>query len=246
MWSVAESKDPNAILEFQDRFPQYRLELMKRVNALSDLRKAKGGQKGVTPEFRPRPPAQGASRPARFAFFAFGGFLLAGIAAASFFAVSLALRGNPSAAAPYATRLGDASLQSSSKPSIDPVTPTPIPVVPNVGGEPASLPTADSKPMSLHIERAQLSTVLNALADQAQWQLTIAPGTPDPEIHVDYDGQSATSIVEDLGKRFGFTAFDEGQHQVLVVPAVDGRGPTEVAPETDMKTDGSAPIVAGP
>jgi len=249
MWSVAESGSEDAIREFQERFPQHRLELMKRVNALGNLRKARTGKHRTTPEFRP---TQHQPQPVRWGTFTLGGLALTAVAIGAYIAAPSLLRTGPP--------VGDAEIIQPKSQGVQTTAPiqTPAPVTPSVPQtdplqtpEPAvvatRLPTPDQKPISLHVERANLSDVLSALAEQASWQLQEAPGTPNPEVRVDYDGVTATSIIEDMGQRFGFTAFDEGNHQVLVVPAVDGRGPTNVATE-QTPTQGSAepPLISGP
>jgi hypothetical protein len=231
MWSVAESGDPQAVTEFQNRFPEHRLELMKRVNAITGLRKAK-----VTvaraPSFRLRmAPRFSVSRPLAFALI---GALLTALALGSYLTV---LHKSDDAPPSLALNKGSQSPESCVQPvlrgmsrsqtspivtppvSAPPVTPSPSQV------EIPSLPNREQRPTSIHIDRAELHLVLDSLSAQAGWDLTIAPGVPDPEVHLDYDDVPIVDIVKDLGRRFGFSAVDEGGHKVFILPVSVNEGP---------------------
>lgn len=244
IWSIAETGDAQAVAEFEARFPNYRLELLKRVNAVQELRKAKGDIPARPALFvpTPKPPAW-----ARFGKAGVASVALVGVAFASFWgsgrlfgaqAPSMGQGQQPSTrvaevrtagaqgANPTKGAMRETMNQDGDVKTTLPTNPTPIP--------PTRLPTPDEKPLTIHVERANLLTLLDGLAQQVGWQMEIAPGTPDPEVRVDYDQVPAVQILQDMGKRFGFTAFDEGNHKILIVPARDGTGPTKLDPKSDV------------
>ncbi|MBI3722315.1 MAG: hypothetical protein HY248_07145 [Fimbriimonas ginsengisoli] len=87
--------------------------------------------------------------------------------------------------------------------------------------------------MTIHVVSASMQSVLEAISSHALLDLFIAPGTPNPDIRVDYIDMSPMAILQDMGKRFGFTALEEGSDTVLIVPAIDGGGPTPSQPASD-------------
>ena len=238
IWSIAESGDPQAVSEFETRFPEHRLELLRRVNAVQELRKAKGRVPSQARVFVPSPPRAPFARLGRFGF---GAVALSGVAFASYWISTNYFSGAPSAgqsppsvadrsghirhsqAAEVGEPMHPVNRESTENGTPLPTNPSPIP--------PTRLPTPSERPLTLHIERADLQTVLDGLAEQAGWQLEMAPGTPNPEVRVDYDNVPAIQILQDMGRRFGFTPFDEGNHKILIVPARDGSGPYQVSPK---------------
>lgn len=251
IWSIAESRDPQAIAEFENRFPEHRLELLKRVNAVQSLRQAKGPTPNRPVVFIPTP-----NQPPilRFGRYGLTAAALAGVAFASYWVFGLVSQPPPApkpgmggtaqtGVAPSPVnpplRKADAPMsgvsrvpQEDSRPGMSnlPVNPNPI--------EPKRLPKPSEKPLTIHVERANLLTILDGIAAQAGWQLEVAPGTPDPEVRVDYEEVPAEQIVQDMGRRFGFSAFEQGEGKVLIVPARDGAGPVKIDPKGgDAPTD---------
>ena len=244
IWSIAESGDARAIAEFETRFPEHRLELLRRVNAVEELRKAKGKAPAQRSVFVPSP----VKTPLfRFGKFGLGAIALGGVAFASYWASSH-FSGTPSSMPPpgpvvhavspphlddldSSPRNDRPRIERSEEGSPIPANPSPIP--------PTRLPTPAEKPITMHVERANLLTLLDGLAQQAGWDLEVAPGCPDPEVRVDYDEVPPTQILQDMGRRFGFSAFDEGTHKILIVPARDGSGPYKVDPKNQDDPQGA-------
>lgn len=240
IWSIAESGDPQAVSEFENRFPQHRLELLKRMNAVQELRKAKGSAPLPMSYFRPTPQSAPIQKFGRIGVTACA---LVGVAIASYWASSKLLTPKPLSTPPGTSQSGaqnqpalasrepfgesasevrpkKAVAEDESHLGMAPANPSPI--------TPSRMPTRAEKPITIHVERANLQTLLDGLAQQAGWTLELAPGTPNPEVRVDYDDVSPTDILKDMGKRFGFTAFDEGSNHILVIPARDGSGPYNI------------------
>jgi hypothetical protein len=84
------------------------------------------------------------------------------------------------------------------------------------------------KPQDLILKGAHLTEVLTLLQRSMGMKVTIAPGMPDPVVDVEYRHMTAMEMLRDLGQRYQFTAFDQGDGSVVVYPAVDttgGNGP---------------------
>jgi len=66
-----------------------------------------------------------------------------------------------------------------------------------------------------------LLTVAKLVAAQGGLSLEIAPGMPNPSIHVDYQGVNAVYILKDLGRTYSFTPMLSDDNSVILIPAVD-------------------------
>ena len=99
---------------------------------------------------------------------------------------------------------------------------------------PATLPRTQ-QPISVQIERATLPNALRAIAARAKIGIEIGPGLPDFEVVAKYEGMSAMQIFADMGRTYGFTAFDQDGSSVIIVPARDP------AAERSDSEEGTAP-----
>jgi hypothetical protein len=224
MWSVAESEDPNAINEFGDRFPHLRTELVKRMSMVRQLR---GAAKPGTPvrqipkfENRPVRPA-----PVQPSVWIGSGLVLAAVAAAAFVVTRSLTRPPVIPEAPFSVKidappLPDPGIKYREAP---PVAPAPAP--------PATKPEAVATeehdpaqvPQTVKFDRIRLASAIKAVAASGGLELELAPNLADPYVRIEYRGYSALDILQDMGKRFGFTAFDDGPHRVLIIPARDSQ-----------------------
>lgn len=223
MWMVADSADPQAIADFESRFPELRYELSKRIDMVRELKSSRrlGKSPGQTPHFRPSPaPSPSGTRWKLALAFA----ALSALAFGSFF-VTRSYFGFAKQSEPTTTIVRQSP--PTTTPSV--VSPKPVPQV-----QPTPPPSTDSHaeetPSSLapwdrlqtiRFEKIPLQDALRAIAAQSGLKLEIAPGMPNPLIKSDYRGMTGLEILADMGPQFGFTAFHQGEGQVIVIPARD-------------------------
>lgn len=225
MWVLAEQKDRKAVEEFEERFPELRLELAKRVALVNNLRGAGRALHPEAPRFRaPQSAPPRWNRPLAAVFLA---ACLSALALGTFYATRALL---PERAVPI----------SNPAPTERPVgTPAPVPVPapdPGLSAPGEALPTAPPPAIdppayipkylqrhSIAIQEASLLTVLEAIATQTGMQVEVAPGFEDVKISCDYRDSTGLEMLQDLGAKFGFTALSQGGNKVLIVPAVDSR-----------------------
>lgn len=214
MWALADTPEPNALDEFERRYPAYVGELGKRIDMVRRMRGTplKPDRSRPVPPFRPVPTQSDWSRPLTAAAF---GLVLLALATASYFATRWYLRQE---------------------------APNPVPVVEQPSLEPPSVPevvyapprrfeaprpaepkseTERLAPMSVRLEGVPLSAALRAIAEQAGLRLVLAPGFDRIEATVDVDLAEVRPMeaFEMLGRRHGFAAFYQGNREVLVIPA---------------------------
>jgi hypothetical protein len=75
------------------------------------------------------------------------------------------------------------------------------------------------KPQTVRLDHVNLLTALDAIAMQCRLHLEVAPDMPNPDIRLDAEGKSGLQILQDLGNQYGFSAFDQGNGNVLIIPA---------------------------
>ena len=222
LWAVAEAGNPQSVLEFEARYPQYRLELFRRLAMVKDLRGGKAPQTSShIPLFVPKEAKPFVSSRAVFAA---GTLILAAVGLASY-TVSTALwpaakrNSEPKLERPVAIRF-DSPLRKPELPieKPKPDAPPAVPLHPDTQG--AEVP-AYLRPQDLKIARASLSDALRLIAQQGGLNLVLAPGMPNPDIAVEYHQQSVIEMLQDLGKQYAFSAFDQHDGSVVIIPAVD-------------------------
>lgn len=225
MWMVAEQGDQTAVDDFESRFPDLKPELRKRIAMVGGLRGARLASEinAPTPAFRLRvpEPTQG---PNRF-LWAGASLIAASLAAASYLVAKpiLARRAEPapSTVARTATDPGEIKLTPPRHETVIDVAPP--------QAEP--MHGTDLRP-AVKIERAPLSVALQAIAAKCKIKLEIGPGLTDPQVRVDYADMTGMEILQDLGHKFSFTAFDQGDGSILIIPAVDPNAPKSAEANT--------------
>jgi hypothetical protein len=85
-----------------------------------------------------------------------------------------------------------------------------------------------------------LSLVVQAVAQQGKFAINIGPGLADPVISVDYQGLNSIEILQDLGRQYAFTPFDQGDGTVIIVPARDPNAEREDKSSLPTPTSSSA------
>lgn len=227
MWLVADQDSPDAIDSFIRRYPEYRREMTRRAMAVKDLRRSKPALSADSiPRFMKRSP-----RP-MFSQRQMAMAMSVGILAIAFTSYALvrgfspkatpvippAVTGTrgvplPTPAGPVdagAPKVTGENLSGSANPAV--VTP-----------QPALIDPRYSKPITIKLDRAKLVDALTLVCASAGLEPQIAPGMPDIEIVANYTGMQAMDVLQDLAKTYGFSVFDQGNGQVLIIPATDTR-----------------------
>ncbi len=245
MWEVAERNDPAAIDAFGARYPEFRPELVKRLQLVRGLRRARPA--GPVRRFVPSPnPAWWRTRSAVST--AAGAVLALGVVFALYgVGVAIAHSRPPVAPAPQPSVSNPAPISTPFAPEETPRValapqpeerPRPAPSQP----EPEA-PNYFERPVTVVSNRTTLHEALSEVARQAHLDLQVAPGTPDPVIVMQYENQSAISVLKDMGKTFGFTPLVQSERSAIIVPAVDPHAATEAEPPgtNDLRAPEKAP-----
>ena len=219
LWEVAESQDPAAFDDFEKRFPQLVIELGKRIKLVRELRDARdtGDPKKPVPHFDRREPAPTIRlTPALVGMCVFA---LAAVGLGAYSITTHYVNNRPPEVVPLLTP---------ALPSVPPVVigkPSPTSPPGYIANNPTPPPSQQvpeyMKPRDFSADRLKLQVALQAVAESGGLSIEFAPNTPNPEIKLQYIGMSSLDIMKDLGVRFGFTAFDQGNHEVLIVPNRD-------------------------
>lgn len=241
IWRLTEEGTPAALDQFRARYPDYSDILDQRLDMVKRLKKSVPAPKPeARPRFRPQPRV--VEREFRWSLpvvvLAFAAISVAAYTAIT--AKSAAVKapqkppqavpkqlaqGFPPPAEPVVTKQTDQPIKES---------PTPEPV--------AEIP-AYLQPQTLAIRGAKLSSVLQAVAGQGKFGITIGPGMADPTISVDYHGVNSIQILEDLGRQYAFTPFDQGDGSVVIIPARDPN--VKVPPEKVNENGETKPSASG-
>jgi hypothetical protein len=238
MWSVAESGDVKAVDEFEQRFPDFKIELAKRLMMVRGLRGAKETSTGkrTIPEFRPKQQETGfRAYPVRLAA---GLLVLVFLAGLSYTITRSLLQAQHE---PTNTVKTDDEGQPWSPEHVFSPQPEPERSVAVATNPQEELPAEYRNKISLTIDGAPLDQVLAMVAEAAKLQLDIAPGMNNPTVAMAYQNVTGIAILEDMGKQLGFTPFYQGNGKVLIVPAVDPKRLADSSPSL-----GSAQVVEEP
>lgn len=241
MWTLAEENNPGALDEFVRRYPIYREELARRRQAVSGLktsRPAKPASVKPIPRFTPKEHV----RPARkldAAHYVVGTLVLAALGLASYtFTSSLTSHPTPPAPAPV-VRTDPVQVP----PTVVQKFPESAPPVQTPAPQPETSPPKDNtpkylQPQTLTIKAAKLHDALNLIGAQVGLNIVIAPGLPDPTVAVDYHDVTAVEMLADLGRRYHFTPFDQGDGSVVIYPTIDPTDPAHAGPGNLRKLGG--------
>lgn len=229
MWSVAESGDDVAIEQFGERYPEMRGEMLKRLAMLRELKASRPNPSfaNTPPRFVPPVRAAGFSIP-RWAW-AVAPVLLAGIAFGSFQVATKYLGGpaedpKPDIAKYDVNGFPDPNIVQNQK------EPDPNLTAPSykVGPIKDDVEVVDGgpvyeRPIELQAENTTLIATLNAIQRKSGLRIERAPGFQDFQISMKYAGLRPIEILQDLGRNFGFTVFEQEPGHVLLIPEVDPR-----------------------
>jgi len=229
MWYVAESADPQAVADFESRFPHLRYELSKRIDLVRGLKASKkiAATSGSIPAFHP-PLSRAHSTSMRWKW-SVAAVGLSALAVGSFVVTQRLMSGPAETTPAPVVRL---TTPTTVNPQLVPENGTkrdegPGIQVPESNGAEGVQPPNDEpvevspwlRPHTVKFERLGLANALRAIASQCGLKLEMPPDMPNDEIVLDYRNMNAFEILADMGPRFGFTAFDQGGGRVLIIPA---------------------------
>lgn len=227
LWEVVESNDQQLMDEFVERYPDYKPELTKRVNMVRSL-KGSRPRMDDKPKFVLRPAEPSAMAAPRWST----GVLLfaaASVALATYSGVRVydQMNRKPETLVAQNQRPVPNNTQvfpptDNNELSTQPEQTNPSDPNQNNGGvQPVKAEDPFQRRITIKTERSSLMRVLGEVARQSGLNLTPAPGMMDVEIQADYQNETALSVLNDLGRNFGFTAMKEGDREALLVPARD-------------------------
>lgn len=258
IWAIAENGNPQAVIEFELRYPKYTIQLHERIKMVQALKRTNSTDKPIArPEFKPRP-----LPPAETPRALWVGAAVLGLAALGFGAYTAI---TSTAKAPPVVE----------KPNLETPAPTgpefvvrenklPAPqnseapklgTAPDPGAnqtEPEPTPRSASEDLpkyltrqTLRVKSAPLHSALQLIGAAGGLTVEIAPGLANPNVRLDFDSMTPIEMLKALGQDYAFSAFDEGENRVLVIPARD-----KVAESTNESTsppaDSQIPPAADP
>lgn len=229
MWLVAESSEPGATLDFQRRFPELSAELAQRKRMVADLKGAKNptAVEHAIPSFQPRN-AVSMPSPNR-GIWVVGAVAFAALAVASYSVTRWVTTPVPKPEPPPVVRTdiptGNGGVVfSPPKKEESPAPKTPEPSTANQQPTQQDVPRTEM-PKSLKLSNTSLIAALKMIGSNAGYNVDVAPGFDDQTVSIDYVDYTTTEMLRDLGSRYHFTAFNQGDGTIIIVPAVDSAPP---------------------
>ncbi len=225
MWALAEEGSEKAFQEFEQRHPELRVELGRRAMLVKGLRGQKhAASKGPEiPVFRPMQTS--APMRSRGPMLLIAGFALAGFAAASYWATTALMPSEKPKPAVVENRPPPAEINLNPPKIVpEPLDNTPLPNQPPVIQNPPPDETPPYlRPKTVRIRSTSLTNALTVICESGGLRLVTPPNMPNPDVVVDYQDTTVIDMLKDLGRQYAFTAYDEGDGSVLIVPAVDSK-----------------------
>ncbi|HEY0867038.1 MAG TPA: hypothetical protein VGE01_06665 [Fimbriimonas sp.] len=242
MWFLAENGSTQAVEEFEGRYPDAKYELARRIALVRRLKSEgkKLHRSTGMPRFHPVEVRRAV--PSRRLVFGVAGLSLAALAAATFSLVTFLQPPAPTPVppAPRVVESPEPSAALRAKPYVAPPVDS---ADPGVARHLPEQPPAEPKPrylapQDLKIDGAPLLSALQLIATQGGIDLTVAPGMPNPEVDFEFERKNTIEMLQDLGRKYAFTAFDQGDGSVLIIPAVDPQtAQKDPAPPTPLEKD---------
>jgi hypothetical protein len=223
MWIVAESNDLGAIADFESRFPDLAPELARRRMMVAKLRDAKSPHVADSriPQFTPRSTQpSGLSKGTWIA----SGLALAALAVASYSVTVWISKPPPTLPKVEPVQVtGPANPDTNlyEPPKLQPDYTPPRQDPPPTAANP---PPTDrqEQPKTLKLSNTSLEAALKMIGEMAGYEIQVAPGFKDQQVSIDYVDSTTTEMLKDLGVRYNFTPFDQGDGTIIIVPATDG------------------------
>lgn len=260
IWAIAESNEPNAVLEFEQRYPDYTMALHQRIKTVNALKAGKKSPiSAAPPRFSPREtaaPSQPVALYVAACLLVLSAIGLAGFAltrpktndAAGLTAneklnleepklpgTDGVVRGNPMIDYP------NGATQNEAPPVVNPA-PVPPQNPATTGGD---IPKYLVK-TNLKLQRAPLMVALQLIAETGGLGVDFAPGMPNPDVVIEYRDMSPIEMIQTLGRDYAFTAFEQGDGKILIIPAVEKEPSSKPAEPKNPPTDSGIPKPKGP
>lgn len=232
LWDLAEAEDSDAIKAFINERPDLTSELEARMRMVGELKRSKPTPPPqeqpahFEPPRRRRPqPATSALPPGVLALV--GGSTLFALAALGVYVVQQ--RQQPVMNPPLvgetvpAPTLPDSGMPPVGMPpaAVDPLAPrAPQNPPPDPSSQPRETMNMD-RLISARYQGVPLQAVIAQLCTQVGVSAQFAPNMENPMIDAQYDQIPLREALQDLSRSFGFSFFEQGPTQVLVIPAVD-------------------------
>ncbi|HMS56417.1 MAG TPA: hypothetical protein PKA27_13540 [Fimbriimonadaceae bacterium] len=217
MWAVAENPTPDALNDFQERFPDLSVELFRRVRMVSAFKSTRPQQSSI-PRFHGAPSRGFQWRPATTALAAFA---LVALSVGSYVVTKGLVGSEPEVPQPVIQASGSGTRSSSPPEQMNPRVPPNLTHsqpgevrVPEVVVEPPKAPERFTVKMS----GLALSQALFAVGQQCRVQFELAPGMSDEEVEFNLIDLTLDEILGELGRKYGFTALPQEAGRYLIVP----------------------------
>lgn len=251
MWLAAESGDPNAIADFERKFPNLRYELSKRIDIVRSLKQSRklGKREGSIPRFMPRTNQTFAANRLRLSIAAVA---LCALAFGSY-VVTKQLMASPTNQAPPVVHNvfpNTETVRPRPEPDKNALRTAPPNEEPIEEGHGLTTPEDETpvvakwqQPQTVKLQHAKLADALRAIGIQCGLNIVVPPDMPDLDIVVNYREMTGFEMLADMGPRFGFTAFDQGNGNVIVVPARadEGGAAVDSRPHPPKRPEGNGP-----
>lgn len=222
MWAIAENDTPDAVYDFEHRFPKYQQELMRRIKTVSALK-----SQGKTIPSREIPVFQARPIPLDRKPIQWLGYAAVSLAVIST-AVLAATRNQPAPVAKpvqvnpdIPKEIPEVPIASPSKP-IGQATP---PVDPAKNQPPQ--PSNQFKKSDLILEVTKLHDAIQLIAASGEVTVTIAPGLENPDVQVNFTQMTAMEMLSALGRDYAFTPVIDGEKHILILPVKDDAEPPD-------------------
>lgn len=226
MWEIADRGDRAAAADFAERFPALSADMDSRMGLVLGM---KGARKAIAPTFVPSfRPQYIPDKRRKWLRYAPAAMALAALAGASFYVTQ-----NLLTPLPDPSTFGTGAIRV-----IQPERKVVLPPAPArkqdyesdapkafSRNQPVDKNQEEAEPVETHLLRTQvhLQNVIHGVGDRYHLQIQIPPDFPNPIIDVDMTASSGIEFLNQLGNKYGFTAYDEAEGHILVVPAREGK-----------------------
>ncbi len=228
MWTLAETKNQAAIDEFISRNPLYRAQLLKRIETVGGLKAAKvpATTRVQAPRFEPLKTVP--SDPSRMLVGIGIGVGLMILAIAAFvltynFAPSAELAPSKKPPNVHATRKGQTPEQP--KPDLTPDK--------SSGTVENSLPveneSASTVILSIRSNGQPLASIFRTLESLAKVEIISSRDLDSKIVSAKFSDVTAMQALETMGLMYGFTAIDQHNGQIIVLPGTTQKGSSGTA-----------------
>lgn len=229
IWKLAETDDVAAQADFVSQYPELKDELSRRAALVRRLKDYPRHQPRL-PRFTPNAaPVVTAGHP-RWLVPAAVAVVLGGLAFATYAGVTYVRSTQapdvtaPAAPAPVTephAKHPDRISHMAQPGGVAPSTPQ----TPPVNNAQPTYATRWDTPVSFEAKDATLAAVVLAISSGAHVSIKLAPGMPNPKVTLSATKQRAGSVLEELGKKYGFGVLYETDKYAVLIPLTPDSAP---------------------